>query len=92
MVELHDESGPAATDPALSLIVLSPETARALETVNGKRAAAGLKPLESFLIEFVEGYGHVFLRLFVELMTVCSAGQRLSSTWLRERDSKRQEK
>ena len=50
---ISDPFGPAIDDPELEAIVVSPETRRRAEELNGFRASKGLKALEIVQIPFV---------------------------------------
>eukprot|EP00047_Mylnosiga_fluctuans_P022488 m.120744 g.120744 ORF g.120744 m.120744 type:complete len:76 (-) comp9280_c0_seq2:3135-3362(-) len=65
---MSDAAGPAATDPEITMIVVTPETMSGGDYVNRVRAAAGLCALEVVCIPYVHS----------EL-----AAGKLSSTYMR---------
>ena len=61
---LEDEHGIASTDPAIDALVVSPETASELATINDRRRAHGFDPLTGIVVPYV----------------LAEDGQRISST------------
>lgn len=61
---LEDEHGIASTDPAIDALVVSPETASELETINDRRRGHGFDPLTGIVAPYV----------------LADDGQRISST------------
>ena len=53
IVQLHDNAGPAATDPDISTIVVSEETRPGAESINELRRRAGLSPLGIVTVSMV---------------------------------------
>ncbi len=53
VVVIYDPHGPAATDPNLEAIVVSPETKKRAEEINERRRASGLRELWIVEIPFV---------------------------------------
>lgn len=51
--ELTDEHGIATTDPAIDALVVSPETAPELESINDRRRDRGLEPLSGIVAPYV---------------------------------------
>lgn len=66
-MELHDPVGPAGTDPSLTAIVVSPETAGGVEKVNAARKQRGLGLLRGIEIGYVMG-----CVVFVNFVCGCS--------------------
>jgi hypothetical protein len=65
---LHDAFGPSVTEPRYTAIACSEETRAGCDTINSRRAAAGLAPLEVFVAPVLLG----------------ADGLKLSSSSLRE--------
>lgn len=63
---LTDPIGPAASDPSIDALVTSPETCGELATINRRRAANGLAPIEGIVVPYVRA----------------ADGERISSTRL----------
>jgi pantetheine-phosphate adenylyltransferase len=62
--ELHDEHGIVTDDPDVDALVVSPETAPELETINRERRDAGMEPLLGLVVPY----------------TLAEDGERISST------------
>lgn len=54
-VEINDPFGPTITNEAISALVVSVESAKGGEAVNGKRVELGWKGLEVFTVDVIEG-------------------------------------
>lgn len=56
-VEISDPFGPTITNEAISALVVSEDSAKGGEAVNGKRVEMGWRGLEVFTVDVVEGKG-----------------------------------
>lgn len=56
-VEINDPFGPTITNEAISALVVSAESAKGGEAVNGKRVEMGWRVLEVFTVDVIEGKG-----------------------------------